>query len=1094
MRKRTRSNQNYTLSKQADEWKSKEDKDKHLVETIQDITQRKQVSEEIENIAEFSEENPHPILRIASDGVIVYANPSSKALLKYWNCEIGQIIPEPLRQLIADVFRTKVTKKDIEIKCDKQTFSFTIVPVSNSSYNNLYGVDVTNCRLAEAALRKSEAALVEAQNIAHIGNWEWDIEKDITYQSAEVYRILGLVPEECRAAHNSFLQCIHPDDREYVRRSVRFALQNKKPFDIEFRMLLKDETVRTVHERAVVIYDESGRPVRMVGTIQDLTGWKKTEEEINLLQTITALIPDAEDFHSALGIILHKVCEITDWVYGEAWVPSLDENNLECKSVYYGNNDYLKKFWEKSRDFIFMPGVGLPGRVWSSKKPEWKFDTTINRVGDFPRASITEEFGLKSGMGIPVIAHDKVIAVLCFFVCIHREEDERLIRLISSVANQLGAIIKQKQIEAALYESEKKLQSILDNTEAIIHVKDIQGRYTFINRQFEKLYSLKRNAIMGKTDYDLFPKEIADAYRLNDSKVIENKMPMKFDEILYHSDGPHIYISIKFPLFDSNRKVCALCDISTDITDRKLMESEILTTKGRLEYLLKVSPAMIYSATYNDYRVTFMSENVKSQLGYEPQEFIEDQKFWFDHIHPEDLPDIISKLSCLGKVNSISCEYRFLHKNGIYRIVYDELYLVYDESGNPKEIIGCRVDITERRHAEEEKLRLREQLYHSQRLESIGKLAGGIAHDFSNIMAIIMGYGDLLQAEMGINDLSRVYAEKILAAAGRATSLVQGLLAFSRRQANDPKPEYLNEIVKRAKAFLVRLIGEDIVFDTILTNKDCTVMVDSGQMEQVLMNLVTNARDAMPQGGSLVISTDVVELGTEFINEHGYGEVGPYALVSVSDTGIGLDGEAKRKIFEPFFTTKEIGKGTGLGLSVVYGIIKQHQGYITVESEYGKGTTFRIYLPITGLAAEEREPGVFSTSEEGAKIISMGRKETILLAEDEAEVREITKVMLEKADYKVIEAVDGDDAIHKFIEHKDEIRLLIMDIIMPNKKGTEAYDTIKKISPDVKVLFMSGYSSDIIMRRNIAKEFLSFISKPVLPEELLKRVGEVIVS
>lgn len=935
-----------------------------MAEIARDITQRKRVGEEIESIAKFPEENPHPVLRTTPDGILLYANPSSKTLLQYWNCEIGQGMPEAFRQVIADSFHTKRIKKDIEVECENQIFSFTIVPVCNTSYVNLYGVDIT--------------------------------------------------------------------------------------------------------ER------------------------KRVEEEINLLQTITMSVSMAEDFESSLEMVLCKICEITGWAYGAAWIPSLDDEYLECSTIFCctrGNPEELRK---KGKECSFRYGIGLPGRVWSSKMPEWQPDTADIIHRDCPYASMVKELGLKSVVGIPVLAHNTVVAVLVFFMSRLRKEDGRLIGIVSTVANQLGAMIKQKRIESTLCENEKNLQAVLDNTEAIIHIKDIHGRYTFVNKQFERLYGLKRNTVTGKTDHDLFPKEIADAYRLNDSKVIEGKTPMKFDEILYHSDGPHIYISIKFPLFDSNRSVCALCDISTDITDRKLMESEMLATKSRLEYLLKVSPAMIYSAKYKDYRVTFMSENVRLQLGYEPQEFIENQKFWFDRIHSEDLPRIIGELSCLGKVNDVSLEYRFLHKNGTYRVVYDERYLVYDEGGNPKEIIGYWVDITERRQAEEEKLKLREQLYHSQRLESIGKLAGGIAHDFSNIMAIIMGYGNLLQTEVGPNGLSRMYAEKILAAAGRATNLIQGLLAFSRRQINDPKPEHLNEIVKRSKALLARLIGEDIEFDTILTNKNCTAMVDSAQMEQVLMNLATNARDAMPHGGSLIISTDVIELGSEFTKEHGYGDVGLYALVSVSDTGIGMDKETKKKIFEPFFTTKDIGRGTGLGLSVVYGIIKQHQGYITVESEYGKGTTFEIYLPITESAVEGKESCDLSISRDGTKIISMGRKETILLAEDEAEVREITKIVLEKADYKVIEAIDGDDAIRKFIEYKNEIRLLIMDVVMPNKKGTEAYDIIKKMVPDMRVLFMSGYSSDIIMRRNIAKEALCFISKPVLSGDLLKRVREVL--
>ncbi len=532
----------------------------------------------------------------------------------------------------------------------------------------------------------------------------------------------------------------------------------------------------------------------------------------------------------------------------------------------------------------------------------------------------------------------------------------------------------------------------------------------------------------------------------------------------------------------------ALAAVSDSIAlgiERKRVEENLLTVKNRLEFLFKVSPVMIYSARHDDYSVTFMSENVSLQLGHYAEEFIDNPRFWIDHVHPEDLPHIFDKLSHLAEVDAVALEYRFLHKDGTYRSMYDELDLVRDTAGNPVEIIGYWVDVTEKKLMEDEQNKMREQLYHSQKLESVGTLAGGVAHDFNNILAIIIGYGNLLEKSLGKDNLSRFYIQKILKSAERATNLVQGLLAFSRKQGSCQKPVPINKILLQIKNLLSRLIGEDIVLDIVPANNDCIVMADSDHMEQVLINLATNARDAMPNGGKLLIRTDSVELDSEFIRTHGYGEIGAYVRISVTDTGMGMDKETQRRIFQPFFTTKEVGKGTGLGLSIVYGIIKQHGGYINVESESGKGATFRIYLPVITKSTVEKEK---STPQPAY----LNGTETILVAEDEEDVRNLAKLLLEEAGYKVIAAVDGYDTINKFMENKDTINFLLLDMIMPTKNGREAYEEIRKIRPDIKALFMSGYSESFIHKKIILEEGLYHISKPFSQTMLLKKVREIL--
>lgn len=405
-----------------------------------------------------------------------------------------------------------------------------------------------------------------------------------------------------------------------------------------------------------------------------------------------------------------------------------------------------------------------------------------------------------------------------------------------------------------------------------------------------------------------------------------------------------------------------------------------------------------------------------------------------------------------------------------------------DEIGNLATSFNAMIEDLKKR--EEEQLHIEAQLRQSQKMEAVGQLAGGIAHDFNNILTAIISYGNVLQMKMRPEDPLRRNVERILSASERAATLTQGLLAFSRKQPVSLQPVNLNKTVKNVEKLLIKLTTEDIGFRTQFTTKEVVIMGDTGQLEQILMNLVTNARDAMPMGGALTIETDVVELDQAFIDTHGNGEAGEYALLSVADSGEGMEVETILRIFEPFFTTKETGKGTGLGLSMVYGIVKQHKGIINVYSRPGIGTTFRMYFPLIRSTAEEKELLVFQTPRRGA--------ETILLAEDDEDVRDVTKSIFEDFGYTVIAAADGEDAVKKFIQNRDRIDILITDIIMPLKNGREVYRKISEEKPGVKVLFTSGYTADIMTKKGLIDEGMPFISKPVSPIMLLKKVREVL--
>ncbi len=388
---------------------------------------------------------------------------------------------------------------------------------------------------------------------------------------------------------------------------------------------------------------------------------------------------------------------------------------------------------------------------------------------------------------------------------------------------------------------------------------------------------------------------------------------------------------------------------------------------------------------------------------------------------------------------------------------------------------------------EEEKEHLEAMLRQAQKMEAIGQLAGGVAHDFNNILCAIIGFGTLLEMGMKKDDPAKRHLDQILSAADRATSLTQGLLTFSRKQVLNPHPTSLNAIVHNIEKMLHRLLTEDIELNLSLSDQDPKVLVDSGQIDQVLLNLATNARDAMPDGGQLTISTEEADPPEELLAETTALPTIHYALLTVTDSGSGIEKETRDKIFEPFFTTKEVGKGTGLGLSMVYGIVKQHNGHILVNSEPGKGTSFLIYLPMT---PKDNLP------HESADLPSLpvAGSETLLVVEDNPEVLNLNRTVLETFGYGIIEAVNGEDAVAQFNRHQAEIKLILMDVVMPKMNGKQAYLEISKIRPDVKVLFMSGYTADVVLEKGITTDDFNFISKPITPMELLRRIREILDS
>jgi len=402
-----------------------------------------------------------------------------------------------------------------------------------------------------------------------------------------------------------------------------------------------------------------------------------------------------------------------------------------------------------------------------------------------------------------------------------------------------------------------------------------------------------------------------------------------------------------------------------------------------------------------------------------------------------------------------------------------------DDDGTVYGVLGVYDDITRRKQLEEE-------LRQSQKMEAVGQLAGGVAHDFNNILTVIAGYCALLQLDSNLSARHQEQLAEIAASTEKAAQLTHRLLAFSRKQPLVMRHKNFNDIILEVHKFLARIIGEDITLKTSCCGAELPIFADQGQLEQVLINLATNARDAMLTGGTFTVTSQPVTIDETFTDHHNYQvPPGRYALLTVADTGSGIGKEHLDHIFEPFFTTKEVGKGTGLGLSIIYGIIKQHNGFIHVYSEVGQGTTFRIYLPI-------REAGELPQPLQRVAAPPKGGNETILVAEDDPTVRSLVASILEGHGYRTVLAEDGEDAIAKFRDNLERVDLVLMDVIMPRRNGKEAFEEIKRLRPGTKALFTSGYTADFIESRGVSEEGIELIMKPVHPMEVLRRVREML--
>ncbi|GEM_PF-154317 len=637
----------------------------------------------------------------------------------------------------------------------------------------------------------------------------------------------------------------------------------------------------------------------------------------------------------------------------------------------------------------------------------------------------------------------------------------------------ISDITARRQAEAALHHSEERYRELIENANDLVYTHDLQGSFTSLNRAGERITGYSREEALRMNIQDMLPPEQLEFARSMVAAKLAGKGPTTYEIGIRSKDGRALLLEVSTRLVYLAGKPAAVQGIARDVTERRRAEEALKESEAKFRVLAESSPSMILIAVGD--HLVFANRAAEQVTGYSREE-LSGRNLW-SLVAPESLEAFAERRRerLAGQMGAMRYEVKMATKTGAKWLDLTTTDILYE--GQPA-VLGNAVDITERKLMEE-------QFRQAQKMEAVGRLAGGVAHDFNNLLMIVRGYTELLLDSGELSPGLQRNAEQIAKAAERASGLTHQLLAFSRKQVLAPQVLDLNTVVAGVDKMLHRLIGEDIE----LVTRPCAglwhVKADPGQLEQVLLNLAINARDAMPRGGRLTLETRNVELDARFVRHHSGSRPGQHVLLTVSDNGAGMPPDVRSRIFEPFFTTKEVGRGTGLGLATVYGIVKQSNGYITVESEPGQGTTFHIYLP---RAEEELLPAV--ESRERATVA--GGTETILLVEDQQDVRALACEFLGRQGYRVLEARSGPEALQVSGQHAGEIHVLVTDVIMPGMSGRELVDQLAPARPQMKVLYVSGYTDEAIGKHGILEPGTEFLQKPFSRESLARKLRDML--
>lgn len=912
----------------------------------------------------------------------------------------------------------------------------------------LFGIarDITERKRAEEEIKKSELRLKESQEVAKIGSWSHYVASNSVAWSDECFNRFDKEPQSFQPSVEYFLEHMHPDDREPVQKAIREAIENDQQYHIQAR--IKNESGREWLMEAFgkLEKDVNGKPVRLAGTAQDITEHKRTED--------TLRISEAK---------LNRAQLIGKLGY---WSWDVLTNELDW-------SDQVFRIYglDPARD---MPSLDI---VTKTVAPEYAeaFTRALQEAVEND-APFDGDYAIILPDGSRRYTHTSGEII--------RDEQGKPLKMFGIIQD----ISERKRAEELVKKQLAEITSYYDYAPIGLAVLDTDLRFLRINEYLADINGFTVAEHINKTVEELVPTLAEQGQKVID-EIIRTGKPLREIEITGETAAQqgvtHTWLEGWHPLKDGDEKIIGFTIIVQDISERKQVEQALQNSEAGLREAQHLAMIGSWDWDIATDDISWSDEYYRIsgfEIGSPTPNYIEHLKVYT----PESaarLDAAVKKTMDDGTLYDLDLEYALPTAKTRWILARGEPKR--DSEGKIVGLRGTVQDITERKRYEQEKETLQEQLAQSQKLESVGRLAGGIAHDYNNSLQVILGNTDMAMMVAPQGSSLRESLEAVRRAGEHSAALTMQLLAFARKQAIEPKMLDLNETIAGYMDLLKRSIGENITFSWEPQAESALVRADHNQIYQALTNLCTNARDAIAGTGKIEIVTHNVRLDETDCAGHIDFRPGDYVMLEVSDDGCGMEPDVLENIFEPFFTTKTFGNSSGLGLATVHGIVTQSEGFIDVQSELGKGAVFKIYLPLVegGEAAAESLPE--------AKPVE-GHGETVLLVEDEAAILKLEVKVLERLGYKVIPTATPEEALQEAREHIKDIDILVTDVIMPQMNGEELAAMLREFKPELKCLYMSGYTDDIVTHNGVLEKGVNFIQKPFSMEEIGLKIQQMI--
>ena len=936
------------------------------------------------------------------------------------------------------------------------------------------GRNITERRTMQMELAESERRYrLIAENVNDI-IWTIGLDLKFLYVSPSSTRVTGYAPEE--AMSHALDQVLTPDSYAWATKRLAEELERQKdpppdgsnrPVTLELEAVHKDGSLFWLEVTGTFNRNAEGAITEILAVGRNITERKKVQQSLQESERLYRMI--VENMHDSISLY-------------DMNLNSVYQSPSEIKVTGYTAEEIMNMPIEKQMP---PPSYALVQQIFAEE-----MDLEFSGKPVDPNRSRTIELEAYHKNGSTI--WEEITASF------NRDANGSPVNIILTSRD----ITARKKAEIALQESEKRYRMIIENVHGSIALLDLNFDYIYLSPSEEKMTGYKPEEMiniplqdqMTPESYARIEKIFAEELELEFSgNPVDPDRSRTMELEVYHKNGGTIWEELTAAFTrDENGRPTGLMITTRNVTERIKAEEKLKRSEHRYRMIIENMHEVIWTTDLS-MNSTYVSPSCFSLTGYTPDEILNMPP---DRIvAPESMAETAAIVmeeiqrefsgQAVDPQRTRTIEQELLCKNGATVWLEVTGAFIRDEEGKAVGMLMAGRDITERKKTEEEKLRLEQQLVQAQKMETVGRLAGGVAHDFNNMLSVILGYVDLAKMRLARQHPVLKDVAEIEKAALRSRDITMQLLAFSRKQVIEPKIIDLCDLVASTQKALARLIGEDIDLRVISGENVGTIKIDPSQVEQILINLAVNSRDAMPQGGKLMIEIVNATLDEAYCQTHIGATPGNYVRMSVSDNGSGMDKETITQIFEPFFTTKEAGKGTGLGLATVYGIVKQNDGFISVYSELGHGTTFTLYFPRTTEAIEEDE----TPQEPDLQMTGSGR---ILLVEDDPMVLAITRGMLESIGYSVTATGYPKDAVKIFTEAREPFDLVITDVVMPSMSGKDLKNKLVEITPDVKMLFMSGYTADIIAHHGILEEGIHFLQKPFSIQALAQKVAEML--